>query len=72
MERKVEKEWKSIRCPERGQKTLLRCEWDMVVEQGRILRRTLKQIDCYNPELSMFGGTDCRWRCEGVIAKARR
>ncbi len=52
MEQKIEREWKSIRCPERKEKTLVMREWDIFSREGRIFRRTLKQIDCFNPKLN--------------------
>jgi len=48
------------------------CEWNLESKGGRILKRTLKQIDCYNPELTEFGGANCKWGCEGVIGKRER
>ena len=33
------------------------------------MKRTLGQIDCFNPRLSLFGGADCNWECERVITK---
>ena len=27
------------------------CEWDVLSKEGRILKRTLRQIDCHNAEL---------------------
>jgi len=47
-------------------------EWGVVSKGGRILKRTLKQIDCHNPQLTEFGGIDCNWGCEGVIGKRER
>lgn len=69
MEQKMEREWKSIVCPDRKEKAVVMCEWDILSEGGRILKKTLKQIDCYNPRLTEFGGTDCSWTCEKAIAK---
>ena len=69
MEQKTERQFKSIRCPERKEKALVMCEWDIISREGRIFRRTLKQIDCYNPRLTEFGGIDCNWSCERMIAK---
>ena len=51
---------------------MVMCEWDIVSGEGRIFRRTLKQIDCFNPKLTEFGGTDCNWGCERVISKRER
>ena len=70
MEQKVEREWKNILCPENKDKTRVMCEWDVVSKQGRIIKKTLKQIDCSNPKLIEFGGADCHWTCEKVLAKA--
>ncbi len=72
MEQKIERELKTIICPEGKAKTLVMCEWDIVSSEGSIFRRTLKQIDCFNPKLTEFGGTDCNWGCERVIAKRER
>ena len=72
MEKKIERELKTIVCPEGKAKTWVMCEWDIVSREGRIFRRTLKQIDCYNPKLTEFGGIDCNWGCERVIAKRER
>ncbi len=68
MEQKREREWKSILCPEWKEKAAVMCEWDILSEDGRILKKTLKQIDCYNPRLTEFGRTDCSWACEKAIA----
>jgi hypothetical protein len=72
LEEAREREWKSILCPEGKCKTLVMCEWDVVSKGGRILKRTLKQIDCHNAQLTEFGGIDCKWGCEGVIGKRER
>jgi hypothetical protein len=69
LEQKREKEWKTVLCPGGRGRNLVMCEWDIVSEKGRILKRTLKQIDCYNPQLTVFGGADCNWGCEEVIVK---
>ncbi len=71
MEQKREKEWKTILCPGGKGRNLLMCEWDVVSEKGRILKRTLNQIDCRHPQLILFGGTGCNWECEGVIGKRK-
>ena len=47
-------------------------EWDIVSEKGRLLKRSLRQIDCHHPQLTQFGGEDCGWGCEGVIGKRER
>ena len=67
-----EREWNSILCPERQCRTLVMCEWDVVLKGGRILKRTLRQIDCHNAELVQFGGRECKWGCEGVIRKREK
>jgi hypothetical protein len=50
MEQEVEREWQSILCREKEEKAWVMCEWDIVSEKGRILRRTLRLIDCHNPD----------------------
>ena len=72
MEQTREREWKSVVCPEGWGRATVMCEWDLVSEKGRILKRTLSQIDCHNPQLTVFGGVDCNWKCEGVIVKRER
>jgi hypothetical protein len=72
MEQKIEREWKSIVCPEGKKRTSIMCEWDIVSGAGHIFRRTLKQIYCQNPKLAEFGGTDCDWECEKIIAKVEK
>jgi hypothetical protein len=67
-----EREWNSILCPERQCRTMVMCEWDVVSKEGRILKRTLRQIDCHDPHLTEFGGMDCTWRCESVIGKREK
>jgi len=66
------REWNSILCPERQCRTLVMCEWDVLSKEGRILKRTLRQIDCHNAEMVQFGGMDCKWGCEVVIRKRER
>ncbi len=72
MEQKVEREWRSIRCPGRGDKVLVMIEWGVVSEKGRILSRSLRQIDCHDSQLTRLGEGDCEWGCEKVIAKRER
>jgi hypothetical protein len=72
LEQKIEREWKSIRCPGRKDKTSVMVEWNIVSEKGRILKKGLRQIDCHHPHLTKFGGTDCEWGCERVIEKTER
>jgi hypothetical protein len=67
-----EREWNSILCPERQCRALVMCEWDVLSKEGRILKRTLRQIDCHHAELVQFGGMACQWGCEGVIRKRER
>ncbi len=67
-----EREWNPILCPERQCKALVMCEWDVLSKEGRILKRSLRQIDCHNAELVQFGGIACKWGCEGVISKRER
>jgi hypothetical protein len=72
MEQKIEREWRSILCPGKEDKTLIMVEWNIVSEKGRILKRSLQQIDCSHPQLTKFGGADCQWKCEVVIGKRER
>ena len=72
LEQKREREWKSVACPEGRGRALVMLEWDVVSEKGRILKRALKQINCQNPGLTVFGGKGCDWKCEGVITKRER
>jgi len=51
---------------------MVMCEWDVLSKEGRILKRTLRQIDCHNAELVHFGGMECQWGCEGVMRKRER
>ncbi len=68
MEQKIVREWRSMVCPDGGQSAVM-SEWDILSEEGRVLKKTLKQIDCHNPRLAEFGGTDCSWACREAIAK---
>jgi hypothetical protein len=70
MGQKIEREWKSIVCPDWKEKTAVMREWNILSEKGNGLQRTLTLIDCHNPRLSEFGGADCNWACERAIAKA--
>jgi hypothetical protein len=72
MEQKKEREWKLISCPGERDKTSVMVEWNIVSEKGRILKRSLQQIDCHHPQLAEFGGEDCEWGCEGVIGKREK
>ena len=63
MEQRIERQWKSIVCPDGKEKSLIICEWEIVSKGGNILKRNLKQIDCHNPRLAEFCGKDCSWRC---------
>lgn len=69
MGQKIEREWKSIVCPDWKEKTAVMREWNILSEKGNGLQRTLTLIDCHNPRLSEFGGADCNWACERAIAK---
>jgi len=68
MEQKIDREWKSIVCPDGKEKSVVMCQWDILSEKSRILKRTLKQIDCHNPKLTEFGGPDCNWACAKALA----
>ena len=70
--KRVERERMSILCPERGRESVLLCEWEVEAAQGRILKRRLKQIDCHNPDLPVFGGAECHWGCEVIISKREK
>ncbi len=72
MEQKIEREWRSIRCPGREGKVLVMVEWGVASEKGRVLSRRLRQIDCHDPQLTRFGGADCERGCERVIAKREK
>lgn len=67
-----EREWRSINCPGGRGKTRIMCEWEIVSEKGRILKRSLKQVDCRNPGLADLGGKDCGWGCERALLKQER
>jgi hypothetical protein len=69
LEKKRERERSSISCPGGQGNALVMCEWEVLSVKGRIVGRSLKQIDCFHPELMRFGGSDCNWECEKVIAK---
>jgi hypothetical protein len=69
MEQKSEREWRWIACPAGKTRTLVMCEWDIVSGEGRIFKRTLRQVDCHHPGLTEFGGRDCNWDCERIISK---
>jgi len=72
MEQKIEREWKWINCPGEKEKTSVMVEWDITSEKGRILKRSLRQIDCHHSRLTTLGGADCEWGCERVIAKREK
>jgi hypothetical protein len=72
LEQKTEREWKSIRCPGGKGKTLIMVEWEIVSEKDRILKKSLRQIDCHHPQLAQFGGADCEWGCEGLFGKGEK
>ena len=71
LEQKAEREWKSIRCSGRKDKTLIMIEWDILSEKGRLLKKSLRQIDCHHPQITEFGRADCEWGCEGVIERGK-
>ena len=71
LEQKTEREWKSIRCSGRKDKTWIMIEWDILSEKGRLLKKSLRQIDCHHPPMTEFGGADCEWGCEGVIGREK-
>ena len=67
-----ERQWKTIRCPEGKGKARVMCEWEIVSEKGQVPKRTLKQVDCHNPQLANLGGEDCQWGCEEVLLTQER
>ncbi len=69
MERKIEREWKSIVCPEAKERIPVMCEWDVTAKGGRVFKRVLRQVDCHHPKLTEFGGSDCARACEKVMDK---
>ena len=69
MEQKIERKWESILCPDGKAQSVVMSEWNILSEEGGILKKTLKQIDCHNPRLAEFGGRDCSWACKKAIAK---
>ena len=72
MEQRMEREWKMIRCPQKGERTTVMCEWDVTFKGGRILKRTLRQIDCHDPQLGVFGGCGCDWPCQQIILRREK
>ncbi|NWG03167.1 MAG: hypothetical protein HXY44_09970 [Syntrophaceae bacterium] len=69
MQTRIEREWKSIFCPDQKENTLIMLEWEILSEGGRILKKRLHQMDCHHPKLTKWGELDCRWRCERILAK---
>jgi len=72
LEHKREREWKSILCPGDKNKAFIMVEWDVLSEKGRILKRSLHQIDCHHSKLAKLGGLDCEWGCERIIVKSEK
>jgi len=72
LEQRIEREWKSILCPGDKERTRVMVEWEILSKKGRIFKRTLKQIDCCHSKLTVLGGTDCDWKCKGVIIKREK
>jgi len=72
MEKRVEREWRSASCQPGKQPAWMMCEWDIVSEGGRIVRKTLRQIDCHHPLLAEFGGGDCDWKCLELLTKREK
>ncbi len=71
MEHKIEREWKSIVCPEAKAESVVMCEWDILSEGGHIRKRSLRKIDCHNPKLTQLNGIDCGWKCERAIGREK-
>jgi hypothetical protein len=72
LEQKIEREWKTILCPGERDKTFIMMEWDVLSEKGRILKKSLRQIDCHHSKLTKFGGLGCDWECERIISKKEK
>jgi len=72
VDRRIEREWQSVLCPGGKGRVQVMSEWDVLSEKGRILKRTLRQIDCHDSCLCELGGADCNWKCEEVIGKRER
>ena len=72
MEQRMEREWETIQCPRKEERTRVMCEWDVMSKGGRILRRILRQIDCHDPRLGVFGESDCDWPCQQIILKQEK
>jgi len=53
-------------------KTLIMVDWEIVSEKDRILKKSLRQIDCHRPQLAQFGGADCKWGCEGLFGEREK
>jgi len=68
MKDRIQREWESITCPDGRDKTTVMCEWEILSDKGRVLRKTLKQMDCRNPRLTEWGGRDCNWACQKALA----
>jgi hypothetical protein len=72
MEKRVEREWRSASCQPGKQPAWMMCEWNIISEGGRILRKTLRQIDCHHPVLTEFGGGDCNWKCMELLTRMEK
>jgi hypothetical protein len=68
MEQKTVREWKSIVCPDGKAPSMVMFEWDILSEEDRIVKKTLRQMDCHNRRLTEFGGRDCSWECQKTVA----
>jgi len=72
LEQKIEREWKTIQCPRREERTTVMCEWNVTFKGGRILKKTLRQVDCHDPRLGVFGESGCDWPCEQIILRREK
>ena len=72
MEQRVEREWKSVRCPHGEGRVRVMCEWKVVAVEGHILERELRLIDCHHPPLARFGGESCGWDCMQAVTRQHR
>ena len=71
LEQRVEREWKSVRCPHGEGRVRLMCEWKVIAVEGRILKKELTLIDCHHPRWSLFGGEGCQWECEQGVTRQK-
>ena len=69
MEQRVEREWKSVRCPQGEGRIRIMCEWKVIAVEGRVLKRELTLIDCHHPLLARLEGGSCGWGCMEAVTR---